>query len=242
MVRAEGPGVVMRQARLRTRPWRYSRVLELPRAEQAPPLAAPVIWAVRAGGYRLLDAALRPAPTPDHPLPRSGCPCVRQSHVPSVPRHAVDALGVAGDSAGQISRSGGAPGTPSAWETPQQGWTLVQVANELGVDRNTVRDRLNTYRLRRLKHRTLTGRVPVGAVDRSSADTGTGAHRAHGGEQPLHHAVGRHPAARSEDNRRPSRPAVDAGRVSVSRLRTCWATGASRRVTVIGGDEGHPYG
>jgi DNA-binding protein Fis len=30
----------------------------------------------------------------------------------------------------------------------QRVWTLVQVANELGIDRNTVRDRLNTYRLR----------------------------------------------------------------------------------------------
>jgi hypothetical protein len=30
-------------------------------------------------------------------------------------------------------------------------WTLVQVAGELGVDRNTVRDRLDAYRLRHTK-------------------------------------------------------------------------------------------
>jgi hypothetical protein len=33
----------------------------------------------------------------------------------------------------------------------QRAWTLPQVASELGIDRNTVRDRLNAYGLRRTK-------------------------------------------------------------------------------------------
>ena len=33
----------------------------------------------------------------------------------------------------------------------ERAWTLVQVADELGIDRNTVSDRLNAYGLRRTK-------------------------------------------------------------------------------------------
>ncbi len=35
--------------------------------------------------------------------------------------------------------------------TTRQAWTLTQIASELGVDRNTVRDRLDRYGLRRAR-------------------------------------------------------------------------------------------
>ncbi len=40
------------------------------------------------------------------------------------------------------------PGLSLADRVTLQGWTLVQVADGLGIDRNTVSDRLNAYGLR----------------------------------------------------------------------------------------------
>jgi DNA-directed RNA polymerase specialized sigma24 family protein len=45
----------------------------------------------------------------------------------------------------------------------RHGWPLIQVASELGVDRDTVRDRLDRFGLRRIRQeRTPTGRHSSG--------------------------------------------------------------------------------
>jgi transcriptional regulator of acetoin/glycerol metabolism len=51
----------------------------------------------------------------------------------------------------------------------QRAWTLVQIADELGVDRNTVRDRLNASGLRHTRQTALTDRGAV-ALGQPAAD------------------------------------------------------------------------
>ncbi len=162
---------------------------------------------------RLRSRARRATAKPSTPAPRILTAVVRSTFPICVP-HARASMCASSlvTSAGQISLSGGAPGTPSAWETPpaapgrcrllvkggfavldRQQRRLHHRAHALGfID-------LHGYLVARCQqdasltqlagelHTTITRR----AADRSSASDGLGACKAHPGGQLLHHAGGR---------------------------------------------------
>jgi len=66
---------------------------------------------------------------------------------------------------------------------------LIQVASELGINRNTVRDRLDHYGLRRTRQTTRRA-ADLGRQSRPIACNGHGARSAHRGERLLHHRSG----------------------------------------------------